>query len=87
MDKSKFIKIYNDLINNKITTESIILVIEEYCKINKKDDNMTLILINLLLSAPPLLHHYFTVSLEGLSKYFEVIIITDLKTNKIVKIV
>ena len=87
MDKSKFIKIYNDLINNKITTESIILVIEEYCKINKKDDKMISILINLLLLKPSSLDHYFTVSLEGLSKYFEVTVITDLKTNKIIKII
>lgn len=87
MDKSKFIKIYNDFINNKITTESIILVIKEYCKINKKDDNMTSTLINLLLSTPPLLHHCFTVSLKELSRYFEVIIITNLKTNKIIKII
>ena len=87
MDKSKFIKIYNDLINNKITTESIIFVIEEYCKINKKDDEMISILINLLLLRPSSLDHYFTVSLEGLSKYFEVTVITDLKTNKIIKII
>lgn len=87
MDKSKFIKIYNDLINNKITTESIILVIEEYCKINKKDNEMISILINLLLLRPSSLNHYFTVSLEGLSKYFEIIVITDLKTNKIIKII
>ena len=87
MDKSKFIKIYNDLINNKITTESIILVIKEYCKINKKDDEMISLLINLLLLRPSSLDHYFTVSLEGLSKYFEVTVITDLKTNKIIKMI
>ena len=88
MDKNEFIQIYNNLIKkDSISIKNGIEIIEEYCKINKKDDNMTSILINLLLSMPPILHHYFTVSLEGLSKYFEVIIITDLKTNKIIKIV
>lgn len=87
MDKSKFIKIYNDLINNKITTESIILVIEEYCKINKKDEGMISTLINSLLLNPPVLYHYFTISLEGLFKHFEIIIIKDLKTNNIIKII
>ena len=87
MDKNKFIKIYNDLLYNKISTENVIIVIEEYCKINKKDDKMISTLINLLLLNPPLLNHCFTVSLKELSKYFKVTIITDLKTHKIIKVV
>lgn len=87
MDKSEFIKIYNDLLYNKINTENVILVIEEYCKINKKDEGMISTLINLLLLNPPLLNHCFTVSLKELSRYFEVTIITNLKTNKTIKII
>lgn len=87
MDRNKFIKIYNDLLYNKINTENVILVIEEYCKINKKDEGMISTLINLLLLNPPLLHHCFTISLKELSRYFEVTIITNLKTNKIIKII
>ena len=82
MEKTKFISIYNDAINNRITTENAILIIEEYCKINNKSEDKIKLLIEQLLIIPPLLQQYFITSLEGLSKHFEVNSITDLKTNK-----
>ena len=86
MDKSKFIKIYNDLINNKITIESIILVIEEYCKINNKDKKQIEVFIKLLISIPTLFNECLTISLQELSKHFSVNILTEIKTNKILKV-
>ena len=57
MDKNKFIEIYNGLLDNKINIENVIIIIEEYCKINKKDDKMISTLINLLLLNPQLLNY------------------------------
>ena len=87
MDKNEFIQIYNNLIEkDSISIKDGVKIIEEYCKINNKDEKQIKIFIKLLLDIPTLFNEYLTISLQELSKHFSVNILTEIKTNKILKI-
>ena len=87
MDKNEFIQIYNDLIKkDSISIKDNVKIIEEYCKINNKDEKQIKVFIKLLLDIPTLFHECLTISLQELSKHFSVNILTEIKTNKILKV-
>ena len=87
MDKNEFIQIYNNLIKeDSISIKDSVKIIEEYCKINNKDEKQIKIFIKLLINIPALFNECLTISLQELSKYFSVNILTEIKTNKILKI-
>ena len=87
MDKNKFIEIYNNLIKkDSISIKDGIEIIEEYCKINNKNEEQIKVFIKLLINIPALFNECLTISLQELSKYFSVNILTEIKTNKILKI-
>ena len=87
MDKNEFIQIYNNLIKkDSISIKDGIKIIEEYCKINNKDEKQIKVFIKLLLGIPTLFNECLTISLQELSKHFSVNILTEIKTNKILKI-
>ena len=87
MDKNEFIQIYNNLIKkDSISIKDGIKIIEEYCKINNKDEKQIKVFIKLLLGIPTLFNECLTISLQELSKHFSVNILTEIKTNKILKV-
>ena len=87
MDKNEFIQIYNNLIKkDSISVKDSVKIIEEYCKINNKDEKKIKVFIKLLLDIPSLFHECLTISLQELSKHFNVNILTEIKTNKILKV-
>ena len=87
MDKNEFIQIYNNLIEkDSISIKDGLKIIEEYCKINNKDEKQIKVFIKLLLDIPTLFNECLTISLQELSKHFSVNILTEIKTNKILKI-
>ena len=87
MDKNEFIQIYSTLINkNSISIKDSVKIIEEYCKINNKDEKQIKIFIKLLINIPTLFNECLTISLQELSKHFSVNILTEIKTNKILKV-
>ena len=87
MDKNNFVQIYNKLITkNDISVKDGSEIITEYCKINNKDKSKTQIFIKILIGIPSLFQEYFIISLEGLSKHFNVTKVIDIKSNKILKV-
>ena len=87
MDKNEFIQIYNNLIEkDSISIKDGLKIIEEYCKINNKDEKQIKVFIKLLLGIPTLFNECLTISLQELSKHFSVNILTEIKTNKILKV-
>ena len=87
MDKNEFIQIYNNLIKkDSISIKDGVKIIEEYCKINDKDEKQIKVFIKLLINIPTLFNECLTISLQELSKHFSVNILTEIKTNKILKI-
>ena len=87
MDKNEFIQIYNKLITkNDISVKDGVKIIEEYCKINNKSEEKIEVFIKLLISIPTLFNECLTISLQELSKHFSVNILTEIKTNKILKV-
>ena len=87
MDKNEFIQIYNKLITkNDISVKDGVEIIIEYCKINNKDEKQIEVFIKLLISIPTLFQEYLTISLQELSKHFNVNTLTEIKTNKILKV-
>lgn len=87
MDKNEFIQIYNKLITkDNISVKDGVKIIEEYCKINNKDESKTQTFIKLLISIPTLFNECLTISLQELSKHFNVNTLTEIKTNKILKV-
>ena len=87
MDKNNFVQIYNKLITkNDISVKDGIEIIIEYCKINNKDESKTQTFIKALIGIPPLFQECLTISLQELSKHFSVNILTEIKTNKILKV-
>ena len=87
MDKNEFIQIYNNLIKkDNISVKDGVKIIEEYCKINNKSEEKIEVFIKLLISIPTLFHECLTISLQELSKHFSVNILTEIKTNKILKV-
>ena len=87
MDKNEFIQIYNDLIKkDSISIKDNVKIIEEYCKINNKDEKQIKVFIKLLLDISTLFNECLTISLQELSKHFSVNILTEIKTNKILKV-
>ena len=87
MDKNEFIQIYNNLIKkDSISIKDGIKIIEEYCKINNKDEKQIKVFIKLLINIPTLFNECLTISLQELSKHFSVNILTEIKTNKILKV-
>lgn len=87
MDKNEFIQIYNNLIKkDSISIKDGLKIIEEYCKINNKDEKQIKVFIKLLINIPTLFNECLTISLQELSKHFSVNILTEIKTNKILKI-
>ena len=87
MDKNEFIQIYNKLITkNDISVKDGAEIIIEYCKINNKDESKTQTFIKALIAIPPLFHECLTISLQELSKHFNVNTLTEIKTNKILKV-
>ena len=87
MDKNEFIQIYNNLIKkDSISIKDGIEIIKEYCKINNKNEEQITVFIKLLINIPALFNECLTISLQELSKYFSVNILTEIKTNKILKI-
>ena len=87
MDKNEFIQIYNKLITkNDISVKDGVKIIEEYCKINNKDESKTQTFIKALIGIPSLFQEYLTISLQELSKHFNVNTLTEIKTNKILKV-
>ena len=87
MDKNEFIQIYNKLITkDNISVKDGVKIIEEYCKINNKDEKKIKVFIKLLLDIPSLFQEYLTISLEELSKHFNVTKLIEIKTNKILKV-
>ena len=87
MDKNEFIQIYNNLITkDNISVKDGVKIIEEYCKINNKDESKTQTFIKALIGIPPLFQEYLTISLQELSKHFSVNTLIEIKTNKILKV-
>ena len=87
MDKNEFIQIYNNLITkDNISVKDGVKIIEEYCKINNKDESKTQTFIKALIGIPSLFQEYLTTSLQELSKHFNVNTLTEIKTNKILKV-
>ena len=87
MDKNEFIQIYNNLIKkDSISIKDGVKIIEEYCKINNKDESKTQTFIKALIGIPSLFQEYLTISLQELSKHFNVNTLTEIKTNKILKV-
>ena len=87
MDKNEFIQIYNNLIKkDNISVKDGVKIIEEYCKINNKSEEKIEVFIKLLISIPTLFNECLTISLQELSKQFNVNILTEIKTNKILKV-
>ena len=87
MDKNEFIQIYNNLIKeDSISIKDSVKIIEEYCKINNKDEKQIKVFIKLLINNPISFDECLTISLQELSKHFSVNILTEIKTNKILKI-
>lgn len=87
MDKNEFIQIYNNLITkDNISVKDGVKIIEEYCKINNKSEEKIEVFIKLLISIPTLFNECLTISLQELSKHFSVNILTEIKTNKILKV-
>ena len=87
MDKNEFIQIYNNLIKkDNISVKDGVKIIEEYCKINNKSEEKIEVFIKLLISIPTLFNECLTISLQELSKHFSVNILTEIKTNKILKV-
>lgn len=87
MDKNEFIQIYNNLIKkDSISIKDGVKIIEEYCKINNKNEKQIKVFIKLLINTPTLFNECFTISLQELSKHFSVNILTEIKTNKILKV-
>ena len=87
MDKNEFIQIYNNLIEkDSISIKDGIKIIEEYCKINNKDEKQITVFIKLLIDDPISFNECLTISLQELSKHFSVNILTEIKTNKILKV-
>ena len=87
MDKNEFIQIYNNLITkDNISVKDGVKIIEEYCKINNKNEEKIEVFIKLLISIPTLFNECLTISLQELSKHFSVNILTEIKTNKILKV-
>ena len=87
MDKNEFIQIYSNLINkDSISVKDGVKIIEEYCKINNKDEKQIKVFIKLLINNPILFDNCLTISLQELSKHFSVNILTEIKTNKILKV-
>ena len=87
MDKNEFIQIYNKLITkNDISVKDGAEIIIEYCRINNKDESKTQTFIKALIAIPPLFQECLTISLQELSKHFNVNTLTEIKTNKILKV-
>ena len=87
MDKNEFIQIYNNLIKkDSISIKDSVKIIEEYCKINNKDEKQIKVFIKLLINNPISFNECFIISLQELSKHFSVNILTEIKTNKILKV-
>ena len=87
MDKNEFIQIYNKLITkDNISVKDRVEIIIEYCKINNKDESKTQTFIIALIGISPLFQEYLTISLQELSKHFNVNTLTEIKTNKILKV-
>lgn len=87
MDKNEFIQIYNNLIEkDSISIKDGIKIIEEYCKINNKDEKQIKIFIRLLINNSISFDECLTISLQELFKHFSVNILTEIKTNKILKV-
>ena len=87
MDKNEFIQIYNNLIKkDSISVKDGVKIIEEYCKINNKDKKQIEVFIKLLISIPTLFNECLTISLQELSKHFNVNTLIEIKTNKILKV-
>ena len=87
MDKNEFIQIYNNLIEkDSISIKDSVKIIEEYCKINNKGEKQITVFIKLLIDDPISFNECLTISLQELSKHFSVNILTEIKTNKILKV-
>ena len=87
MDKNEFIQIYSNLIKkDNLSVKDGVKIIEEYCKINNKGEEQIKVFIKLLISIPTLFNECLTISLQELSKHFSVNILTEIKTNKILKV-
>ena len=87
MDKNEFIQIYNKLITkDNISVKDGVKIIEEYCKINNKDESKIQTFIKALIGIPSLFQEYLTISLQELSKHFNVNTLIEIKTNKILKV-
>ena len=97
MDKNNFVQIYNKLITkNDISVKDGAEIIIEYCKINNKDESKTQTFIKALIGIPSLFQELIgipslfqeclTISLQELSKHFNVNTLTEIKTNKILKV-
>ena len=87
MDKNEFIQIYNNLIKkDSISIKDGVKIIEEYCKINNKDESKTQTFIKALIGIPSLFQEYLTISLQELSKHFNVTTLLEINTNKILKV-
>ena len=87
MDKNEFIQIYNNLIKkDSMSIKDSVKIIEEYCKINNKDEKQIKVFIKLLINDPISFNECFIISLQELSKHFSVNILREIKTNKILKV-
>ena len=87
MDKNEFIQIYSNLINkDSISVKDGVKIIEEYCKINNKSEKQTKVFIKLLINIPTLFNECLTISLQELSNHFSVNKLTEIRTNKILKV-
>lgn len=87
MDKNNFVQIYNKLITkNDISVKDGAEIIIEYCRINNKDESKTQTFIKALIGIPSLFQECLTISLEELSKHFNVTTLIEIKTNKILKV-
>ena len=87
MDKNELIQIYSNLINkDSISVKDGVKIIEEYCKINNKSEKQTKVFIKLLINIPTLFNECLTISLQELSNHFSVNKLTEIRTNKILKV-
>ena len=69
MDKNEFIQIYNNLIEkDNISIKDSIKIIEEYCKINNKDEKQIKVFIKLLINDPISFNECLTNPLWKLKK-------------------